>query len=179
MRSALLATYLTLLSQTVGCPCAAKAETTAPEYLIKGAYLYNFAKFIDWPPEAFTSPNSPLVLCILAPVPFEHEIQNELQEKTVQNRKLLVKHVDYRHLATDCHILFIPGDNEERLRSIIAALKGKSVLLVGEASNFIQAGGMIRFVVEGGTVRFEVDQNSAERSGLKISSKLLRVAKKG
>jgi hypothetical protein len=75
--------------------------------------------------------------------------------------------------------LFIPGDNEDRLRSTISALKGKSILLVGEASDFIRAGGMIRFVIEGGTVRFEVNQNSAERSGLKISSKLLRVAKKG
>jgi hypothetical protein len=149
---------------------------TTLEYQVKGAYLYNFAKFVDWPPETFSSASSPFSLCMLGKDPFKPEFENELKEKKIHDRNLEVRRIVNVEEASSCQILFVPAAEEARLHEVVAGLKGKSVLIVGETPGFDDLGGMIQFVLESGTVRFKINLTSAKLSGLQISSKLLQVA---
>jgi hypothetical protein len=182
MRFALLgiSLFTSLLLQAL-VPYAAIGQEgeTSLEYQVKGAYLYNFAKFIDWPPQAFSSPTSPISLCTLGQSPFGAEFENQLREKKVHDRTLELRHVSDADSASSCQILFIPAAEHARLHDIVAGLKGKSVLIVGETPGFDQQGGMIQFVLEDGTVRFKINVLAAKQSGLQISSKLLQVATTG
>jgi len=177
MRFALLGLGLfTFLQILVPHAAIGQEGRTTLEDQVKGAYLYNFAKFVDWPPETFPNPNSPLSLCILGKSPFTPEFENQLREKKVHDRSLEVRHVTDAEEASSCQILFIPVSEQSRLQDVIAGLKGKSILLVGETPDFDELGGMIQFILEGGTVRFKINLPSAKHSGLQISSKLLQVA---
>ena len=180
MRFALLGLGLATLSQVL-VPYAAIGQEggTSLEYQVKGAYLYNFAKFIDWPLGAFPNPQSPISLCTLGHSPFNPAFESQLREKKVRDRSIEVRQVIDAKKASSCQILFIPSSQQSRLHQIIGELKGKSILLVGETPGFDEQGGMIQFVVEGGTVRFKINQNSAKESGLQISSKLLQIAMAG
>lgn len=151
-------------------------DETSLEYQVKGAYLYNFAKFIDWPAQSFIDPSSPLTLCILGQSPFKPSFERQLREKKVHDRNLEVRTIDDAEEANSCQILFIPSTEQSRLHDIINELRGRSILIVGETPGFDEQGGMIQFVLEGGTVRFKINPVPIKQSGLQISSKLLQVA---
>jgi hypothetical protein len=179
MRFALLGLALftfSILQVLVPLTANGQEGETSLEYQVKGAYLYNFAKFIDWPPQTFSSPTSPIILCTLGQSPFGPEFENQLREKKVRDRNLEIRRVTDAEEAGSCQILFVPSTEHAHLHDVIAELKGKSILLVGETPGFDQQGGMIQFVVEGGTVRFKINPLTAKQSGLQISSKLLQVA---
>jgi hypothetical protein len=151
--------------------------TMAGEYQVKAAFLYNFAKFVEWPPSSFSSASEALRICIFGRDPFGEELRNITSAKTVNGHKLEVHgEVDLEH-ARSCHILFIASPGETRMKEIVAALRGASVLTVGDAKGFAEQGGMINFVLENERVQFEVNRKAAEEAGLKISSKLLSVAR--
>jgi hypothetical protein len=150
---------------------------TAGEYQVKAAFLYNFAKFVEWPPSSFSDASAPLQICVLGHDPFGKELRNITNEKTVNGRKLEVHgEVDLEH-ARSCHIIFIASPGETRMKEIVAGLRGASVLTVGDTKGFAAQGGMINFVLENDRVQFEVNRKAAEEARLKISSKLLSVAK--
>jgi hypothetical protein len=168
-----------LLLRFVGSAGWASSQEGAvlPEYAVIGAYLYNFAKFVEWPAHAFPSAESPLLLCTLGPDPFDPGLERQLREKKVGDRSLVLRHLRVSSEAQSCHILFISGNNRERIHQAVDRLKGKSVLIVGESPDFEQMGGMVQFVLDDGKVRFEINLRAAERSGLKVSSRLMQVAK--
>lgn len=150
---------------------------TASEYQVKAAFLYNFAKFVEWPPNSFSGAAAPLRICVLGRDPFGEELRNITREKTVNGHRLEVNQViDLLH-ARSCHIVFIASSEEERVKQIVEGLRGASVLTVGDAKGFAEQGGMINFVLDNDRVQFEVNRKAAEQAGLKISSKLLSVAK--
>jgi YfiR/HmsC-like len=155
-----------------------RAQTpTAGEYQVKAAFLYNFAKFVDWPASSFSDASAALRICVFGRNPFGEELRKITNEKTVNGHKLEVHdEVDLEH-ARSCHILFIPSPGEARMKEIVEALRGASVLTVGNTKGFAERGGMINFVLENDRVQFEVNRKAAEESGLKISSKLLSVAR--
>ena len=105
---------------------------TAGEYQIKAAFLFNFAKFIEWPSEAFNNGGAPLVLGIMGEDPFGSAIDQALNGKTVNGRQLTIKRLKWGQNLRDCHILFISSSERNRLAQIIESLKGASVLTVGE-----------------------------------------------
>ena len=147
------------------------------EYQVKAAFLYNFAKFVEWPPGSFSDGSAPLRICIFGQDPFGQELRDITREKTVNGRKLQVDQVVDLRLARTCHILFIPSSEKAQLTRIFESLRGTDALTVGDAKGFVQQGGMINFVLENNRVQFEVNRKAAEQAGLKISSKLLSVAK--
>jgi YfiR/HmsC-like len=147
------------------------------EYQIKAAFLFNFAKFVEWPPGSFSDPSTPLQICVLGQDPFGEELRKITDQKTVNGRKLEVKHVIDLPEARNCHILFIGASEKLSRKKILAGLQGASVLTVSDTKGFVGEGGMINFVLENDRVKFEVSPVAAERAGLKISSKLLSVAK--
>jgi len=156
---------------------APAGEDDAPsEYQIKAAFLFNFAKFVEWPAAAFKSPEEPIGICMLGQNPFGSALTDAVRGKVVGNRTLVVREAPNAQQAGKCHILFVAASERKRLRSVMEGIQGLSVLTVGETDNFIANGGVINFRLENARVRFEIDAGAAERSKLRISSKLLSLA---
>jgi hypothetical protein len=149
----------------------------AGEYQVKAAFLYNFAKFVAWPPGSFSDGSTPIRICILGQDPFGPELRNITNDKTVNGRKLEVDQVIDLQVARTCHILFIASSEKTQLKRTFESLRGADVLTVGETKGFAELGGIVNFVLEDNRVRFEVNQKAAAQAGLTISSKLLAIAK--
>jgi ribosome-associated protein YbcJ (S4-like RNA binding protein) len=153
------------------------AQNSQPtEYQIKAAFLFNFAKFVEWPPKAFGGESTPFVIGILGDNPFHDDLTRIIGNKTVDQHPLVVR--EYRSLdgVTNCHMLFISNSEKERLPEILALLKGSNVVSVGEMDQFTESGGMIKFALKENKIRFLINNEAAHRAGLKVSSKLLALA---
>jgi YfiR/HmsC-like len=155
-------------------PSSAVTEPT--EYQIKSAFLYNFAKYVRWPNQDAPNSSDSFGICILGTDPFGPYLDSILTDKSMNSMKLEVKRISRVQDATGCQILFISSSEENRLVPDLAALKGKSVLTVGEMPHFAEQGGMIQFIVRESMVRFEINLGAADRAGLAISSQLLKLA---
>jgi hypothetical protein len=164
-----------LLALLLAVPGAAPAQT-AEEYAVKAAFLYNFAKFVDWPPASFPDPNS-LKLCVLGDDPFGSSLQTVAGEQ-VAGHKLNVVRTDSTSKLAGCQILFISRSERDHIPQVLAAIKGAPVLTVGDTQKFADDGVIINFILEGSKVRFEINTDSADRAGIRISSKLLQLARR-
>ena len=152
-------------------------DSSASEYQLKAAFLFSFAKFIDWPSSAFASPQSPFSICILGTDPFGSTIDDTLRGKAVGEHPVVIERAkepgDVRH----CQIVFVSSSEKLRLPDVLTSLQGANVLIVGEADRFADSGGTIQLMIEQKHVRFAINTDAAETSGLRISSKLLALAK--
>jgi hypothetical protein len=148
------------------------------EYEVKAAFLYNFTKFVEWPPSAFAEGNAPLRLCVLGEDPFGRSLNAAVGvgEEVEGHRLTVVSTATLAH-AAGCQILFVSRSERERLPQILAPLKSSPVLTVGDTKGFLDQGGIVNFILEGSKVHFEINPAAAEQAGLKISSKLLRLAR--
>ena len=162
---------------------AALSRAQAPpptESQVKSAFLYNFAKFIDWPPTAFADDKSPFIIGILGSNPIGAELTRTTADKRVSDRLIAIKTYRPEDDLTRCHILFISNSEKKRFPEILQRLRGTAVLTVGETDGFIEAGGMVNFVLEAGKtankIRFQINDEAARKAALKISSKLLSLA---
>jgi YfiR/HmsC-like len=156
--------------------CAAQ-DAASTEYQVKAAYLFNFAKFVEWPAGTFRTPNSPLVICVLGSNPFGSELEGSIAGKTVGGRRLEISHLPRDVDARSCQIVFIADSERAQIREILQRLTGTNALTVGDTSGFTDDGGMINFVWEDDRVRFEANVDAAEHAHLKLSARLLTVAK--
>nr|WP_246262417.1 YfiR family protein [Aromatoleum evansii] len=154
------------------------AQSADPtEHEVKAAFLYNFAKFVDWPPQAFTSADAPLALCVLGHDPFGAAL-SAVDGKAARSRTVQVRRLQHDGAVRDCHIVFLAAAETVRLRELVATLRGWPVLLVGESEDFATQGGIINLTVgRENRVQIEINLNAAQRHGLKISSQLLRLAR--
>jgi hypothetical protein len=152
------------------------AAEASIEYDVKAVFLLNFAKFVQWPPQVFREATAPFVLCVLRQNPFGDALDQAVQGEQIGGRAIAVRHLKTPDLAVGCHMLFVP-------RSVlaedgVAAVPVETGLLtVGESETFLKLGGVISFFNESGRVRFAVNSEAAERTGLRLSSRLLRVAR--
>ena len=151
-------------------------ESQPTEYQLKAAFLFNFAKYVEWPAAAFPDKTSPLIIGVLGKSPFDGDLEQTIGNKTINDRSLQIKEFHSVAEATNCHILFICTSEKKRLPEIFGGLRNAHVLTVGETDRFTQTGGMINFVPEGNKIRFEINDYAAKKAGLKISSKLLNLA---
>jgi hypothetical protein len=170
--------WLTLLA-LAAVPGWAHAEPpVADEYQVKAAFLFNFAKFVEWPADAFKGPEDPIAICVLGQDPFGTALQDVVRSKTVANRAFVVREVSGAQQASKCQIVFVTASERKRFRSLLEELKGHSILTVGEAEDFTASGGIINFKLKDARVRIEIDAGAAERAKLRISSKLLSLAER-
>ncbi len=139
----------------------------------------NFARFVDWPAEAFDESGGAIVVGVIADESRARTIDQTMNHQTANGRLLRVKRFALGQDLRACHILFISSSEKRDLPRILAGLRGSSVLTVGEMERFTEQGGIINFVLEGNRVRFEINRPAAEAVRLRISSKLLSVAKLG
>ena len=158
----------------------ASDSSDSSEYLIKAGFIYNFAKFVEWPATSFAQPDSPIVIGILGTDPFGTIIDQIVQDKKIGARGFVVKRLkwgsDVKDLR-DCKILFVSASEKAHMDELLQMVKGLPVLTVGETPGFAERGGVIRFVLEDNRVRFEVNVEAAHQAELTISSRLLTLAR--
>jgi hypothetical protein len=143
---------------------------------VKAAFLYNFAKFVDWPPQAFKSSTDPIVIGVLGKNPFGDALVAVTAGKTLGNRAFQVREVLDPGQAAACQILFVSSSERKRLATLFSQIDGLGILTVGETDNFAAAGGVVNFKIEAGTVRLQINIEAARRQQLHISAKLLSLA---
>ena len=176
-RAAKIAVGIVLAAMLIsgGAPSFARGET-APEYVVKAAFLYNFAKFVEWPAESFAGPTSPIVLFVFGADPFGDALKS-LKGKTANGRPIVVRYAANLGELERCHLLFVSASSTALLPKILQATKGWNALTVGDVDGFAQDGGTINLLNEEQRIGIEINMEAAQRSRLKISSKLLALAK--
>ena len=152
------------------------AQQAPLERQVKAVFLYNFAKFVEWPAHNFPALRQSFLLCVLGDDPFGGALERAVSGKSVQDRSFTIRHVADLEEVASCHMLFVSTSETGRLRRLVTVLQGAPILIVGDEEDAAYAGGMIAFHMEGNRVRFLVNQDAVERSGLQVSSQLLKVA---
>ena len=146
------------------------------EYNAKAALLYNLARFVEWPAGTFTGPRDPIVACTLGQSPLNPVLERAVKGKPIDDRLFVVRQVQDVRQASGCHILFVGTPDRKRWRSIIADVRGSSLLTVGDAEGFAVEGGIVDFKIEGEKIRIEINLEAAERGKLRLSARLLSLA---
>lgn len=149
----------------------------ANEYEVKAAFLYNFTKFVEWPADAAGGSRTSMSICVVGEDLFGAMLAKTLRDKTVNGNKIVIHLLKPQDSLKGCQIGFISSSARKKLGFILSGLDGSGVLTVGETEGFAAMGGIINFVLEQDRVHLEVNVDAADRAGLKISSKLLSMAK--
>lgn len=154
-------------------PFPVHANNNAAE--IKTAFIYNFAKFVEWPGSAFAEPDSPLQLCV-----WEATLEGRLHllnGREAQGRKIRVRRLETPDSLPGCHILVVGSMNDSLRTQLLQAIGRGNVLTIGDSGDFIHQGGMIGLFVEANRVQFSVNLKAAQTAGLKMSARLLQLAR--
>lgn len=151
-------------------------RTPFDEREVKAVFLFNFAQFVDWPEDAFSGPEAPIVIGVLGIDPFGQLLDDVIKGETVKGRSLVVARFRRVEDLKACHVLFISPSETARYAQILTALDNQPTLTVGETENFT-ARGMVRFLPQQNRVRLEVNVERVKAAGLSISSNLLRAAR--
>ena len=155
----------------------AAAQGSANEYEVKAAILYNLTRFVEWPSSAYADAQAPIILCLAGHDPFGPYLASLTSKETVNGRPVQIRHIRGNTDLNGCHILYISSSERKNVISILAALKGSSVLTVGEMAQFATRGGMVQFELEEKQVHFDINLDASVQAQLKISARLLVLAK--
>jgi len=154
-----------------------EAQAARPsEYQVKAVFLFNFAQFVDWPPEAVVDSQAPLVIGVLGENPFGDLLDATVRGEHVGARSFVVRRYQRVEDIKTCDILFISRPAGDRPEGVLADLKHRPILTVSDAEGFAEHGGMIGFVSDRNRIRLQINLDVAQAAHLTISSKLLRVA---
>jgi hypothetical protein len=182
LQSAFCRAQICLLALAVLLSFAAATLTWAQaspsvEYQVKAAFLFNFAKFIDWPSDAFESEKAPIVLCVFGHDPFGSALDDIVRGKTISNRPVLARRINELPDLRSCQLVFVSERDDKRLPEILNSLRGTSALVVGESEGFAERGGAVQFFLEANKLRFAVNLDAIQRARLTVSSRLLALAR--
>jgi len=147
------------------------------EYAVKAAFLYNFAKFVEWPSQAFAGPDDRIVVCIYGKDPFHGLLEETLLGRMAGQREFVLRRFKKLLYLETCHILFVSSASEKQLRELLQTIERMPILSVGERPGFVEMGGIVNFSLENNKVQFEINIDNARRANLRISSRLLALAK--
>jgi hypothetical protein len=146
------------------------------EYQVKAAFLYSFAKFVEWPPQAFSSPSAEIAICVLGEDPFGTFLDDAVRNKTAGERPLAVYRLAGPPVGSDCKILFIAASERYRMPALLASVATRGILTVGDTAEFTAQGGVIGLRLDGERIRLSVNLTAAEKAKLRISSRVLSLA---
>jgi hypothetical protein len=169
----LLAAVGALLSLSGPRPVQARSLA---EYEIKAAFMYNFAKFVQWPAAAFGQPQAPLMLCVIGEDVFGPALDT-IDHKLAQGHELTVRRQVRLEDARSCHILFIAESEHARFAAVLRAVSGASVLTISDIDRFAESGGVIGLYNLDNNVQFSINLEQARSASLQINSQLLKLAK--
>lgn len=148
------------------------------EYKVKAAYLERFTRFIEWPEEtALSDTNQEFILGIIGKSPFESILEEDYAKQKIKNHYVQIREISDIKEISSCHILFICESENENLQNILAKTKTEPVLTIGDTEGYAQKGVLINMFLDSNKIRFEINYKAVQQSGLRISYKLLNVAK--
>jgi hypothetical protein len=173
----LLIALITVIPARTAAPNPAESERTVSEYEVKAAYIYNFAKFVEWPPTYFAAANAPITIGVIGDEEFAALLEKVVKNKLVQEHTLQVRQLKWPTDLRTCNMVYVSSNEQKRFRQITENLQDKSVLTITEVEEKSQPKGIMNLFIEGGKVQFEVNIADAEKAKLRISSKLLRLAR--
>ena len=163
----------------MAAPGAADGQPlTAGEDEVKAAFLYRFGTFVEWPPEALPADGSPFVMAIAGSDAVADHLETLTAERTMNGRAVVVRRVARGEDVGRPHVLFVGRDARRALDSLVATVQGAPVLVITEIEDGVEQGSMIDLVVDGERVRFDVAPDAATLQGLKISSRVLAIARR-
>jgi hypothetical protein len=153
------------------------AEDASFEYKLKAGFLFNFAKFVQWPSKVLPAADSPITIGVFEDDPAAPVLQEVLAgDKRANGRPVTVKLLHTNSPPQGCHILFLGRSKKGASAEVLAQTRAEPILTVGEADHFAEHGGIINFVRKDESFRFEVNLQLAEQVGLKVSAKLASLA---
>jgi len=153
------------------------AAQSASEYDVKAAFLFNFARFVEWPADSLPKGNVPLRLCVFGKDPFGETLEQVTRNKQVMGRWISIRRVRNIPDLSVCHMIYVGASEDNQLPKVLEAGQAVNALVISDTPKFAERGGMINFVVEGNRVRFEANLDVLAQSKLKISSQLLNLAR--
>lgn len=169
-----LTMFVAVLATSLLLVPTARAQS---ENQIMAAFLFNFARYVEWPKDAFDRSESPVGICIFAADDFADVVNRTVSGKRVGKRPVVVRSITKLERTRGCHILFIGRDFNTAHDDAVVSLRGQSVFSVSDRKGFAKAGGIANFIRAENRIRFEINPRAAKAAGLKISSRLLRLAK--
>jgi hypothetical protein len=172
-----LAAAIASLLTGVALPLTAQ-ESTVAEYRSKAHFLATFPSFVDWPESVFPSTESPFLICVRGDFSFGTSLAERTRGASPHGRRVDVKWVHKDQELRGCHVLFVSRSESKHYAKLLQAVEGAGVLTVGETPDFLAAGGIISFAVEREALQFEINLVAADNARLKISSRLLVLARR-
>lgn len=154
-------------------PEAGVAQPRPGEYEVKAAFIYNFARFAEWPTPR--QAGAELVVCVLGEDPFGEAI-GTIEGREVRGRRIAIRHAASPSEVGPCDILYISPSESAGLSDLLPYYRSRAVLTVSDIARFAESGGIVQLTMSGTKVRFRVNVEAAERAGIRLSAKLLRLA---
>ena len=147
------------------------------ERRVKAAFLYQFIPYVEWPPSALGPPDLPIVIAVVGSDETVAELAGVIEGRTTKDRPVVVRRWRESDLAGGPHIVYVRRQESARLPAIARAAQATGTLVVSESEGALGQGSMINFQIVDGRVRFDVALAPVETAGLRISSRLLAVAR--
>ena len=164
-----------LVVALAGMAAKAADNRPGPEYEIKAAFLFNFAKFVEWPG---LNESTTFNVCLVGEDPFGGHLESAFLGKSVHNLPVVIRRLGSQFAeARSCQIVFVSTSERRRFKDVLSNLAGASVLTVSDCPSFPAAGGVVNFYLDDNRIRFEISPENAEKGRLRISSQLLRLAR--
>ena len=169
---------LLALACAASATLATAADTpTSREYQVKAAFLFNFAKFVEWPAETFADSSSPIRIGVLGDDPFGQALDDVVRDETIKGRRIEVRRSRRIEDLADCQLVFLAKSESARKEQALSTLGAHPTLTVSDIEGFGKAGGVIQFYLDGTKLRFLINQDVAQKRSLKLSAQLLSLGK--
>lgn len=147
------------------------------ELRLKAVYLLNFMKFTEWPDSAFQSVDDPIILHIVGKDPFGSILEETFESEKIYGRPIVVRRMPNGLGKEKCHLCFISSSEQNNVDHLLTQAKGNPTLMVSDIRGFALRDGMIGFYLEKDRIRFDINMRALDRAGIKMSSKILRLAR--
>jgi len=168
--------WLAALRSAWGAPPHPGPEYSA--YEVKAEFIERFTRFVVWPESVFASADSSFVVCVWGSSPLVTQLERVVARGKIKDRPARLRHVEQNEGLDGCHILFVAATDRAAVSSVMRRTRGKPILSVADQPGYGAAGVLINLIIdEDGAVRFEINREVADASGLKISAKLMRLAR--
>lgn len=169
-------TLLVLMLAWHGTASATEAQTQSLEMRVEAAFLYSFARFVEWPDDSSAPAAAPVTFCVLGSALLENTLEQSLAGKTINGHPVLARRIGRPEDTLHCQVVFIGWEEKKRLPALLETLNNAPVLTVADFEQFASHGGMIQLNKEGNKFHFAVNVDAVARHGLRVSSKLLQLA---
>lgn len=170
-----LAPLAVLVLLLAGAVASRAQDVTEPA--LKAAFIYNFAKFTEWPDAALPA-GAPFVMCVFGDAAVGDALGRTVRGQDVAGHRILVSKLTAAEPPRGCHVLYVSGVASGEAAQVVSPVRDGPVLTISDIDGFTQAGGIVQFFFDRGRLRFAVQQDSAKRARLHISSRLLTLAKR-